>query len=1127
MRLSMPTGNTLQLLHESATMRRKSIRRSVSKNCRVCAMDKKTQLLMVGQAAALLGVSRGTIREWDRTGKLTSYRDPDNGYRLFCQSELVALAEQLSEGREAEDHLSLSTRSVRSARRLVNRISRLMRDLDGSSDLLGRFDELSKMWILEAACEQGLIEGNALNRLPLETDSQYGHRLHGVYKRFAKSQSIFIPERFSKMVANPIATAAVMDDVRTSLLGPYQDGLGLAYEEMVRRTFDKSENQQFFTPSQLTAFMISLAAHDPMGFVGDPACGSGGFLVEIAKSNADFEKLWGFEIDERLAWIAGVNLMSHGLTSDDFTIKYDVRHGSLGNGIDEWRGKLDTIITNPPFGSDVGEATILNQYVLGKGKISRRRGVLFLERCADLLRPGGRLFTVIDDGVLSQPNAADVRILLREKYDILGVISLPDSSFMPYATVKTSIVILQRKAIEGKKNHKEMFCATADSIGRRPNGDEDIIYGRDGSATINSDLPTIAGAWSDFLKGKPIPTCKGVFTVKIDTVVPEKGQRIDVLALEPHRRQLVKRLGEIGDSCVPLSDLCVERNELVHPMEELEGELISYTGLADIESMTGRHSKNIVPAISLKSQVKRYKRGDILFARMRPNLRKVAFVEEDDGFVSPECIVLKTRESEDGKPIVDRRLLATLLRSDVVYAQVEGKVTGIGRPRISADDLLSCLVPLARGEALHAAMRLHLADVQTEADIRLDLERINERLAQQVKRGAARLADVMLGEDNLDALAHVRHAAEGRLPLTETRKWLNETIGPKLKSRLRENSAMRRISVFEGTQLPLAPEVISSVRGRVSQFLETQFGDLMEATLHDEGLVEAFIGTVAAHQYPDFELRFSDDTKGLRFEVKAIESLADEAAANFATLLGQIREETDYLALIVWAWDESPSRIQRRRTPQVQDIRFFHARSLALMRDHHWLTTPDRKKGKNGLQGFDSLRAWTGVRDNLEHEQNNYGKILRLFDSDIVPTRLAAKSLVAETIGDFWSFKVWLSRNRFEVLRDVFLPAVSELITGGLAMPTAVRSVSEDLAVCGPVGLAYARELSPKARMQGMKENSLTHLFYVTAVGRLSHLEYEDESIPRKVVGRQHQSKDGSIRPVDWLAYCEALSSTL
>jgi len=54
-------------------------------------MAKLNEYLTVGEAAELLGVSKDTLRRWDRAGKLKARRHPITGYRLYLRRELEAL----------------------------------------------------------------------------------------------------------------------------------------------------------------------------------------------------------------------------------------------------------------------------------------------------------------------------------------------------------------------------------------------------------------------------------------------------------------------------------------------------------------------------------------------------------------------------------------------------------------------------------------------------------------------------------------------------------------------------------------------------------------------------------------------------------------------------------------------------------------------------------------------------------------------------------------------------------------------------------------------------------------------------------------------------------------------------
>ena len=51
--------------------------------------------LTVGEAASTLGVSRSTLRNWDKKGRLKPYRHPLNGYRLYNRNELDALLREV------------------------------------------------------------------------------------------------------------------------------------------------------------------------------------------------------------------------------------------------------------------------------------------------------------------------------------------------------------------------------------------------------------------------------------------------------------------------------------------------------------------------------------------------------------------------------------------------------------------------------------------------------------------------------------------------------------------------------------------------------------------------------------------------------------------------------------------------------------------------------------------------------------------------------------------------------------------------------------------------------------------------------------------------------------------------
>ena len=303
---------------------------------------------------------------------------------------------------------------------------------------------------------------------------------------------------------------------------------------------------------------------------------------------------------------------------------------------------------------------------------------------------------IIDEGVLNLPSAEDVRHFITDNFKVHAIVNLPETAFMPYATVNASILFLQKIGRSNPKNYLTFF-AKAEKVGRKGNGDDDYIYDEAGIGRLNSDLPSIADIFRSFQQTRKVPSSELAYAADIRSNLrdEENGWRLDFRYHHPSRKLSRSQLARAKGRLMTISEICHERNQTVIPSTELANQMILYTGLAHIEAASGVAHQVPTPANSLKSAVKRYETGDIIFARMRPNLRKVALMDfEEGGYVSPECIVLTTKK-RDGRPIIDPLLLNVLLRSDLVYGQVMHLIAGIGRPRLAAGDLRRVVIPSA------------------------------------------------------------------------------------------------------------------------------------------------------------------------------------------------------------------------------------------------------------------------------------------------------------------------------------------------------------------------------------------------------------------------------------------------
>lgn len=202
-----------------------------------------------------------------------------------------------------------------------------------------------------------------------------------------------------------------------------------------------------------------------------------------------FNCIYGTDANPRMARTAKMNMIMHG----DGHGGVHHHDGLLNiNGI--WDGRFDVILTNPPFGSRVDkdikiteadkftDETKIKAYIerygneylnalkqvndhigeslldqFGVGKLSGLTEVLFIDRCINLLKPGGRLGIVLPEGVLNNTNLQNVREYFEGRAKILLVVSIPQDVFMAAgATVKPSLMFFKRFTEDEQKQYDDI-----------------------------------------------------------------------------------------------------------------------------------------------------------------------------------------------------------------------------------------------------------------------------------------------------------------------------------------------------------------------------------------------------------------------------------------------------------------------------------------------------------------------------------------------------------------------------------------------------------------------------------------------------------------------------------------------
>ncbi len=290
------------------------------------------------------------------------------------------------------------------------------------------------------------------------------------------------------------------------------EGFDEFFEFLVSRAA-KGNKGQYFTPRHVVEMCVQLVDPGPDDVVCDPACGSGGFLVhtlqhvrrklnnnEEATRRFAADHLWGFDLDERAIRIARALMMIAGdgatnlfrlnslitehsqatlLSNDSSITAEDTMRVKL-----KGKSPFDIILTNPPFAGEIRESALLDSYELSRGKSRIERDVLFVERCVNLLKPGGRLAIVLPHNKLSSGFFSDLRFWVMKRCELVAVISLGRNVFMPHTQQKTGVVILRRKLKTSDISTNPVFMAVSEKDGKDRRGNHLLREGSSIAAPV-------------------------------------------------------------------------------------------------------------------------------------------------------------------------------------------------------------------------------------------------------------------------------------------------------------------------------------------------------------------------------------------------------------------------------------------------------------------------------------------------------------------------------------------------------------------------------------------------------------------------------------------------------------------
>ncbi|MBN2443553.1 MAG: N-6 DNA methylase [Spirochaetales bacterium] len=327
------------------------------------------------------------------------------------------------------------------------------------------------------------------------------------------------------------------------ITGASRDIIGEAFEVFIGPALKGSQGQ-FFTPKNLVKTAIHICNPDKNTKIIDPACGSGGFLfvaleyvwkkindeadirgfgrhwIKKEKDNFTQKMIRGIEKDSFLSKISRAYMAIVGDGRGSIFCENSLEKPDRWNSLAQDRiisGEFDLVVTNPPFGAKIiiSDEEILENYDLGhkwqKGKDGKwvktdkllkmqSPQILFIERCYQLLKNGGKLGIILPDGILGGSKIGYVPYWILSKFSLIAAIDCPIETFSPNTTTKVHLLILQKKK---SKADDKIFLAVPELVGHDKKGH--IVYRDRRNEIIRDDLDVVKNQWDSFINTKLIP----------------------------------------------------------------------------------------------------------------------------------------------------------------------------------------------------------------------------------------------------------------------------------------------------------------------------------------------------------------------------------------------------------------------------------------------------------------------------------------------------------------------------------------------------------------------------------------------------------------------------------------------
>ena len=541
-------------------------------------------------------------------------------------------------------------------------------------------------------------------------------------------------------------SAETIKEVVKTLEGKYLFGIdadlnGRLFETFLSATMRGKDLGQYFTPRSVVKLGVKLArirvdidCPEKSERVYDGCCGTGGFLIDVladmwgkidavssktpeeksaAKDVIKNNHIWGCEVgkDPNLARIARLNMYLHGdggatifnldgldkklVKRPQDTTDQEREKDDFSVISNESNGFFDVVVTNPPFaktyklsGEEDGRYSdaLLKEYDLLDFEVSKkelRSNLMFIERYHDLLKPGGRLITVLDDGILSGDKYIWFRRWIFKKFIVKAVVSLPGDAFQrSKARVKTSLLILQKKTNKNE-SQCDVFMYPCRFIGLDdPSRVRSMPIDTENRVSAKEEIKMVTQKYESYCSG----TTPKEFTVSSEKIT----DRLDVKHCLIQRGASKKIWKKAGLSIVKLKDIASEKQFKEEDVIDCQSHGAIETYLRVTYTGEAQKGEDVDPTATQHQKLYVVRQGDIAISNIAATYGSVGYIgEETDGCVTSTEYTILTPVND-----IPPRVLWVLLRSSVFRSEMLLAATGANRTRIRWSLIKNIELPL-------------------------------------------------------------------------------------------------------------------------------------------------------------------------------------------------------------------------------------------------------------------------------------------------------------------------------------------------------------------------------------------------------------------------------------------------